>query len=191
MSKSGTKKLQIDLTGNTYNRLTALEQLPERSKSRQIVWRCACVCGNEHKVQTRDLTSGVVKSCGCLQKDRPNHKSRLRPFESTYNNLLRESKKRGHVVTLTYEEFVVLTRSPKCHYCEAELEWNEYQCNDSSSAYNLDRKENRSGYTADNCVPCCRKCNYGKGSTFTYEEWKDIGNLLRLRRIMESIRSPK
>lgn len=52
-----------DLTGNKFNRLVALKYL-KKSK-----WLCKCDCGNEHTVNSWDLQSGHVKSCGCLNKE--------------------------------------------------------------------------------------------------------------------------
>ena len=52
-----------DITGKRYGRLTAVRYL---GGSR---WECKCDCGNTHSVKTCNLTSGHVKSCGCLNKE--------------------------------------------------------------------------------------------------------------------------
>lgn len=58
----------IDLTGQRFGRLVALEPTEERS-DKKIVWCCLCDCGNEAFVISSHLRSGHSKSCGCLKKD--------------------------------------------------------------------------------------------------------------------------
>ena len=55
-------KQRLDLIGQTYHRLTVLEEAPSKGQSRY--WRCRCACGNETIVQQGSLRSGKVKSCG-------------------------------------------------------------------------------------------------------------------------------
>lgn len=57
-----------DLTGQTFNRLTALYPLKER-KNGSVVWHCKCECGNECDVVQPSLVKGRTKSCGCLKKE--------------------------------------------------------------------------------------------------------------------------
>ncbi|MCK4525947.1 hypothetical protein KAW18_01145 [candidate division WOR-3 bacterium] len=58
----------IDLTGQRFNRLTVIEPTEKRS-SKCVVWRCLCDCGNEAFVNSNNLKSGGVKSCGCLSRE--------------------------------------------------------------------------------------------------------------------------
>lgn len=37
--------------------------------NRRKLWVCTCDCGNKKMVRTHNLTSGRVKSCGCLKHD--------------------------------------------------------------------------------------------------------------------------
>lgn len=59
----------IDLTGQRFGRLTAIELLPERSKRGSRLWRCLCECGNEKIAPTSALNGGFIQSCGCLKHD--------------------------------------------------------------------------------------------------------------------------
>ena len=103
----------------------------------------------------------------------------LRPFESLYRTLVRGAAKRHKFCDLSYEEFFEFTKIPDCHYCGAALIWRIYRHPLETIAYNLDYKNSSAGYTKDNLVTCCRRCNYGKMFAFTYEEWVLIGNLIR------------
>ena len=78
----------IDLTGQQFGRLTALERAekPEGIKSRNAYWLCQCDCGNTAIVDGSHLRSGNTKSCGCLHK------------KIISNNLI--GKKFGHLTVI-------------------------------------------------------------------------------------------
>lgn len=61
----------IDLTGQIYGRLTVIEKLLERNKHGKIMWLCECSCELKTRkpIQASHLKSGMVNSCGCLQKE--------------------------------------------------------------------------------------------------------------------------
>lgn len=59
----------IDITGEIYGRLTAIKPTKERSNNGSVIWECKCICGKTKLVSAGDLKKGVVKSCGCLQKE--------------------------------------------------------------------------------------------------------------------------
>lgn len=54
----------IDLTGQTFGKLTVLEKMPPDT-DRRTRWLCSCECGNVCVVQSRALRKGLQKSCGC------------------------------------------------------------------------------------------------------------------------------
>lgn len=66
-----------DLSGQKFNRLTAIYPIGTRTKTLEngtiksfgVVWHCKCDCGNEHNVLSTRLTNGTVKSCGCLARE--------------------------------------------------------------------------------------------------------------------------
>lgn len=57
----------IDLTDQTFNRLTVLHRV--ENNKREARWECRCKCGNITIVTSFRLTSGRTKSCGCLQRE--------------------------------------------------------------------------------------------------------------------------
>ena len=57
---------KLDLKGQRFGRLTVLSPAPNRGKLTR--WRCLCDCGKETLVDTQNLRSGKVKSCGCLNR---------------------------------------------------------------------------------------------------------------------------
>lgn len=56
-----------NITGQRFGRLTVLSRDP--TIKRKAVWICLCDCGKQHSVNTGNLISGGVKSCGCLQRE--------------------------------------------------------------------------------------------------------------------------
>lgn len=56
-------RIAEDLTGKTFNRLTAIHR--DESKTERVHWVCKCSCGNQRSVSSCDLKSGHTKSCGC------------------------------------------------------------------------------------------------------------------------------
>ena len=64
MKKVGKSNF-IDITGQKYNKLTAIRPLGIASYGGTL-WECKCDCGNLHTVEYSNLIRGRVKSCGCL-----------------------------------------------------------------------------------------------------------------------------
>lgn len=58
----------IDLAGQRFGRLTAVERFV--SANREQWWRCVCDCGRRVSVRRCSLRRGATKSCGCLRSER-------------------------------------------------------------------------------------------------------------------------
>lgn len=84
---------------------------------------------------------------------------------SIYRKMKYQSKRRGFgELTLTFEEFKKFREDNKsCYYC-----------GDGLPLYGsgMDRIDNGKGYTLDNVVPCCFKCNKIRNNSLTSEEMK-------------------
>lgn len=57
----------IDLTGKTFNRLTALRRVecPSHLSPSQPYWLWQCSCGKQKVIASRNVRTGRSKSCGC------------------------------------------------------------------------------------------------------------------------------
>jgi len=141
----------------------------EKSGNYRAMWKCKCKCGNETIVSGKSLRNGNTKTCGCNNGGIEYHKKR--PFEWLYNILLYTANKSGRICNITYDEFLKFTEINNCHYCNRIIKWNSYSKYGCSVGYHLDRKNNKIGYIAENCVVCCDKCNVGKCDKFSYDEW--------------------
>ncbi len=63
---------KIDLTGQRFGRLVVIEEAGRASDDR-IRWLCQCDCGKKTSTpSTKTLRNGTCKSCGCIEKEKPN-----------------------------------------------------------------------------------------------------------------------
>ena len=166
-------KEKYNKIGRVYGRLTVKKQVSTKGHRR---YKCKCVCGKFTEASANNLVTGRVISCGCALKGC----NRGRPYEWLYGCLTRNAKLRKRKIDIRYEDFVKFCDIKTCHYCEAPVLWKEYSyAGYSGAAYNLDRKDNSLGYLLSNVVVCCTRCNISKGNRFTYEEWLQIGKLIK------------
>jgi len=155
-----------NLVGQTFGRLKVIKRGKHPSSS--IYWRCLCDpilggCGNFTTVRASHLRSGHTSSCGCFARDN----RRLLKGQASIRHRMRDYKKRAKSLDYTFEideiEFTCLTQE-NCYYCgspplnivKARHNNGDYVCQ------GLDRVDNTKGYTIDNVVPCCAKCNWMK-----------------------------
>lgn len=72
-NNTGKARVQIEMIGKEFGKLTVLEQIPdliEPSGKHWDMWRCVCSCVDKTEVNVRGtlLRTGQTKSCGCLKK---------------------------------------------------------------------------------------------------------------------------
>lgn len=58
----------VDITGQTFRRLTALYPTSRRTAKGAVIWHCRCACGNEVDVSYNALRYSPQQSCGCQKK---------------------------------------------------------------------------------------------------------------------------
>jgi len=60
----------MDLTNKKFNRFTVIKPIwITKNGRKQKKWECVCECGTTKNHLTSDLTRGIVKSCGCYNKE--------------------------------------------------------------------------------------------------------------------------
>lgn len=165
----------IDINGKTFNRWTVLKRIDGVASNGCSNWLCKCSCGKEGVVDGYNLREGLSKSCGCYHKEQVSKK----PFEWIFNVLKYTAKDTNRECTLTYDDFVELTKTTNCHYCGEGINWKEHTGKDGKMAYYLDRTDNKIGYIKENCAVCCTNCNRIKSNKFTYDEMVELGRTLR------------
>jgi 5-methylcytosine-specific restriction endonuclease McrA len=110
-----------------------------------------------------------------LAKNKENYlknKDYYKAYSKLYSKKYKASGKAGHSILknraksknwsfdLTVDDYIKITSEP-CSYCNEAV---------SRGVGGIDRVDSSKGYTKDNSVSCCMKCNSGKG-TMTVEEY--------------------
>jgi len=174
------------IPGQRFGRLIVVRQTEVINSHHDRIWECLCDCGTPKHASTNHLRSKSTKSCGCLKRETDIAKGKIiqasgvlttkKPFgEASFNVLYGQyrsnAKKRNIELGLTKEEFKIFTKQ-NCFYCgiEPKQKCIAHQTNPKHKTngeyiYNgIDRCDSSKGYTLDNCVACCGKCNEAKNS---------------------------
>jgi hypothetical protein len=151
-----------DISGQKFYRLLAIKPV-EILRNRNIGWEFLCDCGNIAIKVPADVKRGHTKSCGCLYKEsrKWGYKSK---GEAALNKIYYQYKKRSKgVFGFTKNEFQEITQQD-CYYCGIKPNQEVRVQSDSGSYFynGIDRVDNSKGYTKENSVPCCWKCNKAK-----------------------------
>jgi hypothetical protein len=158
-----------NIANERFGRLVAMQPTSERKNS-SIVWICICDCGNTCKKSVKNLRH--TKSCGCLEKENREYWHNIAPmkkeagianFNILFSSYKNSAKKRGLEFSLSENEFRDIT-SRDCSYCGRKPE-QYFKGNFKNGFYfhnGIDRRNNARGYTLENTVSCCKRCNYGK-----------------------------
>lgn len=133
-------------------------------------YTCQCVCGKTKDITTSTLKGGHSKSCGCkmntfaVNRRLPENLALKRLLLHRYK---KSAKERGHSFDLQLEDFINKVES-NCYYCNSSREESiNFISNSKDESYKyqyngIDRVDNTKGYSNDNTVPCCTKCNLAK-----------------------------
>lgn len=118
---------------------------------------------------------------------KPPAKRDYRPaFERRILHVYRNNAKRRNIkFTITLEDILGVIYE-NCLYCGAKPYNVMTTTSGSGKKVNykllymgMDRKDNKKGYTPDNIVPCCKRCNRIKSDLFTFEEMLKLSEFLR------------
>ncbi len=176
---------KLDLIGMKYGRLTIVSSTAIKAND-SALWNCVCDCGGKKVASTRHLQLGKVRSCGCLN----NEKRAERAYEMSLNNIKYSSSSelsarqvwRLAYKDMLFEDFLLLSQK-NCYYCASPpSNIRNSPLSDKGASimakengyfkYNgLDRVDNTRPHSKENCVPCCKWCNYAKRERTT-EEFK-------------------
>lgn len=156
----------------------------------RIYYICECSntdCNNTAKIRKYEFSkwSGLCKICSNRKKLEKAKKvwsgTNLKPYEALFNNFKLKAKNKNIDCSISFDEFVGLIQHPYCHYCYSYLHFSQFNLSKNGSRYQLDRTNNNIGYTIDNCVLCCWKCNNSKSNRYSYEEWYEMNIKFRQR----------
>ena len=177
-----TSRPSKDLTGQIFGKLTVdgFSHIKQYANGRtQAMWNVTCSCGTKKTVYGNNMLNGSVRACGCLRKEGFNKKEYGEAsFNSRYGMYKKSAERRSFEFNLTKEEFKSLVLQ-NCSYCGSAPS-NVHQathCNGSFVGNGVDRVNSLKGYTVENCVPCCKKCNHMK---LNYSVDEFIGHMQKI-----------
>lgn len=176
--------------GKKYHKLTVLSYNGIYKKAKS--WNCVCDCGKYCVAITSSLNNGRKKDCGCGKIEKVKRINRLPKYTAAKNRLWntykRKAKQRNIDFFISREFFEKITQE-NCHYCGVEPSCStsgimRKKGTNGHIMYNgIDRKDNKVGYTEENCLPCCSWCNKAK-LTNSYEDFIDyINRLVRFHNV--------
>lgn len=87
----------------------------------------------------------------------------VRTLTGRFFNAHKKANRWSQVFELSFTQYEHLVSQP-CYYCGTSLE--------NMAGIGLDRKDNSKGYSIENVLPCCGKCNRIRGDDLTVEEMK-------------------
>lgn len=146
-----------------------LVRLADRSDTRRKMWECVCDCGETSITYDYNLKKGLSRSCGCKQKTHRALSGDEASFRERYRQYRSGAKNRGISFELSPLAFRQISQQ-KCFYCGAEPQpFYAYSVRifvhpDPFICNGIDRKSNDLGYTLENSIPCCFRCNQMKSN---------------------------
>lgn len=161
------------LPGNTYGKLTVVSFSHVDKRNRKH-FHTVCECGNSKVIHGASLKSGNTRSCGCLCREVQSLR-KLPDNQGAFNAVFFQArvgaKKRNIPFELSISLVTSIAKQP-CHYCGVvggNFKTTK-NCKEGIRYNGMDRLNSQLGYTPENVVPCCRDCNFMKG-TKTREEF--------------------
>lgn len=170
-------------TGEKYGDYIALEAIQYTTKNNTVEkqWKCIDDLGNIKYFRARKLTTLKSSEENKILYDKnlevlvKNNKHQYGVRNKYYQNYKNNALSRNHIFELLFDDFnnVIIQN---CYYCGQEPQFNDRWIkiehkNQPKLAYNgIDRVDSLKGYTINNVVPCCSKCNLMK-NIFTSEEF--------------------
>lgn len=168
-----------NIIGKKFGRLTVIAEIG-KDKHGRLIYECICDCGKIKNTLGMSLKDHTVRSCGCYNREASSKRNALPFGEASFNSFFSVyrygAKRRKIEFELTKEKFRELTQM-HCFYCGDTTEKKyishkaEHKKTNGHYTYisGIDRLDNTKGYTIENCVPCCFRCNRGK-TTQTIQE---------------------
>jgi len=156
-----------------------MNRAPSRPNIPVAIWLCICDCGKTKEIRSSCLVRGHTKSCGCLRGEKAAINGMVVKLDfplasqrTLFRLCKRRSKKIDHIFNISFDDFITIIRG-SCYYC-GQKPSNIYRLKGSGDFLysGIDRAENSKGYTLENVVPCCKICNFAKG-TLSKNEFLD------------------
>lgn len=169
-----------DLTNMRFGNLTAIRYChwsEFNTNKSKTMWLCKCDCGNERLVDSYDLTSKNIISCGC--KNGEKLFNGVGNLSGTYYNAIRKGAEIRNLKFDVSKEYLWNLFLKQCGKCaltgdDIHLE-KKYHKNHFSQTASLDRIDSSQGYIEGNVQWVSREVNFFKNN----KNEKDLYNLCK------------
>lgn len=160
--------LFIDLIGQKFGRLTVVERVSGASK-----WVCVCDCGKVTTPSSYNLRKGVVKSCGCFNREAVStrnltHGLRHTPEYDVWSSIVQRTTNRSNKRFSDYGGRGI----------DIDPRWLTFECfladmgTRPSRKHSIERVDNDRGYGPENCkwvLPEVQNNNTRRNCTATFK----------------------
>lgn len=180
------RKLE-DLTGKKFNRWTVIGL--NRIEVGRRIWECRCECGAIKYHSTSLITLGIVKSCGCLQKETmrvmisKREKAPKKPPEyHIWYGIVDRCNNKNNV---NYHRYGGIGITVCKRWAKSFYNFYKDMGQRPSDSHTIDRKNNNKGYTKSNCrwaTPKEQANNRRSNRYFKYN-----GERLTMQEVIEKI----
>jgi len=148
--------LRRDITGLTFGRLTVTDKLPGGR------WLCSCECGNKKSVVKSHLVNGVTRSCGCLARELSSVRGKIHGMTDTrlYRAWKNMRNRCCSPSTDKYEDYGgrgITVCAEWANSSKSFIDWA--LANGYADNLEIDREDNNSGYSPNNCRWVTRSLN--------------------------------
>ena len=181
--------------GEKYNKLLIQSVYKDEKSIVRAV--CLCDCGKIKHINLETIKQNTTKSCSCYRRKIMVHHTekkraliRLAYGEAAFNAVCRKYKSHAknakREFNLDRNQLKILFES-SCYYCDATPA-NVFKGSGMNGDYTyngIDRKDNSLGYTIQNCITCCKQCNFAKG----FQSFEDF--VLFLKRVSKKWHSAR
>jgi hypothetical protein len=172
--KGGRPKSSLSYVGQTYGRLTVLEQYSDK---KSIYFKCHCECGNIADVRKDNLiTKADTVSCGCRLKELQQERRELgiNEVSAIWSRAKYRAKQRGLEFTIEQKDIII---PDKCPLLGIDI---IPKSKDRIHSPSLDRKDSKKGYTPDNIWVVSSRANTLKNDASLQELELLVENLKKL-----------
>lgn len=160
-----------NLTNQTFGYLTCISIDTTKTTSKHTYWLCKCICGKKRSLQTYQLTSGKVTSCGCKNTRRLKVPQSQKRLYGIYNSMLSRCYKQNNI---SYKYYGLKGITVCDEWKNSFSSFSDWALNNGyTDTLSIDRIDNSLGYCPTNCrwIPLQdQQANKTTSVFYTYHE---------------------